>query len=197
MKTTLKLKSVSLVLTLAVSSQLTACTEEEVASALGAAAIIAGAVVIANNTECVDGYKTVCHDYTDYWGSTRTECREVYDSCAYLTPKREDLMKSEDAVRASAATELNVNEVKWAEAFGTGFDGSAKFIGALKEARDSKELKALTDLGLEKKDIKRMAQGHLPTQDGIDALAKSLDQSPKTTRDMIAKLVEKAKELKK
>jgi hypothetical protein len=200
MKTT---KTISLVLTLAMASQLTACTDEEVATALGAVAIVAGAVVIANNTECVDGYRTVCHDYTDYFGYTRTECGEVYDSCVSRVIKRESILTEptlptlKEATSKSVATGDSVNEVKWGEAFGIGFQGSARLIGALKSARDEKSLKALTDLGLEKKDIKRIAKGELPTQDGIEALAKSLDQNVQVTRDMISKLVEKAKELKK
>ncbi len=184
-------KALNVALALAMAVNMTACTDEEVATTLGAAAIVAGAVIIAENTECVGGYRTVCHDSYGYYGRRRTQCREVYDSCLYT--RIGSLSQFADAnVTASAVT-----DVKWATTFGGNFEGSAKFISALEQARDQKSLKGLKEIGLSKGSIMKLAQGQMPEEKQINAVAKNLDQDLESTRAMLETLLVKSQELQK
>jgi hypothetical protein len=177
----------SMALTLAVT--MTACTEEDVATALGAAAIVAGAVVIANNTTCVSGYREVCSTHYTYRGRRITECRQVYDSCLYT--RIGNLASASDAGVAEAV----VTDVNWASTFNVGFEGSAKFVDALKMAYHDKQLDGLNALGLSKGAVKKIAKGEMPSEKHIDALAQNLDLSLESTRDMLSTLIDKHQQL--
>ncbi len=94
---TQKFVGAALALTTAVGLQ--GCTDQEVATALGAVAIGAGAVAIGvaagsddrdhhhgrrrGRRVCDGGYVTRCTTYRDYWGYERRECRSEWDSCRY------------------------------------------------------------------------------------------------------------------
>src|SRR4051812_19671431 len=78
---------------MAISPALHGCTDEEVATTLGVAAVAAGvtAIVVADGNgghydhdECRDNYRNVCHEYRDYYGNYQRECRnEYYNGCGY------------------------------------------------------------------------------------------------------------------
>ncbi len=188
MKTTKTLKALNVALVLAMGVNMTACTEEEVATAIGAAAIVAGAVVIANNTTCHGGYRTVCNDYYTYRGHRRTECREVYDSCLYTTI---------GSLSAPGVAEQVVTDYNWSTTFKAGFEGSAKFVDALRMAKDEKKIDGLKALGLNKGSLKKIAKGEMPEEKVIDKLAQNLDQDVNATRDMLETLIQTNKEISK
>ncbi len=188
MKTFISRKNILVALMLAaVSLQLTACTDEEVATAVGVGAIVGGAVLIGSQTNCQGAYRTVCHDFRDYYGHWHSECRREWDSCAYLVPKREALAEGE--IKSIEPSEKIVNEVTWGETFGMSFDTSQKLLDAVNKSRSGDRF-ALGSLGLSDSDMRKIAQLQLPSDVGIDLLAKNLDTDGATVRKMFVRLIE-------
>ncbi len=183
---------VALGLTLGLASQMTACTDREIANAVGTAAIIGGAVIIANNTRCEGGYKTSCNYYRDYRGRSHRQCREYYDSCAYLVPKAVERI---GGVTVPVVAEEALNEVKWSSEFLMSYDASQKFIDGMKLARDG-EMQALLDLGLSKADVKSLVESKIPSAEGLDKLAQTLDADSWSVNRMVKNIVAEAKKKK-
>lgn len=170
------------------TTQLTGCTDEEVATSVGAAAIIGGAVLIGSNTQCQSGYQTKCHRVFDYWGRPRQECHSYYDSCARLVPKRNNSnfqgghrgsrswaiennesvsLNSIQKVQTQNEMDLNlteVNEIKWAQHFSISQQASHQFLSAMNSARKGNHA-VLLSLGLSPEDIEKLADKKLPSDD--------------------------------
>ena len=182
-----KSKSVLIAATVLLSGlQMSGCRDGEVANAVGAAAIVGGAIVIANNTRCEGGYRNVCNSYHTYYGSYVTECRNTYDSCAFLVPK-----DNGDESGPRRVTDESVNAVNWAPAFGVSFDASEKFINVLKKTRAG-DAQALKALGFEDEDLQAMINNQLPTFWGLDAAAKNLNLDYSSFVGMIVQLQKNA-----
>ena len=90
---------------------------------------------------------------------------------------------------------LEVESSKWAETFGMSFASAEFFTTALENARDG-DIKALYDLGLGRADVMALAKEKMPSQEGIDLLARKLDQSKPETQLMLEKLLKKGSEIK-
>ncbi|MDR3607710.1 MAG: hypothetical protein P4M08_10055 [Oligoflexia bacterium] len=178
---------------------LSACTDVQIAEAVGAGAIIAGAVAIGATTHCVPGYDQVCHTFPDYYGNPVTECADQYDSCATLAPNtmasisaRGQLPGANISAQAVPPTNV-VNNINWGKTFGIGYDASAQLISASKTARDKQDPSALYALGLSEDDLKNLAQYQLPSAAGIDAMARKLDQKPSSIKSMLQTLISESK----
>jgi hypothetical protein len=185
----------------------TACTDEEVQLAVGAIAIGAGAVIIGDAvsdsrdnhrghhgrrrggySRCVGGYRSVCETYYDYYGYRRESCRSVYDSCA----SREWVNHHSAGNSMLAGLESDVSSVKWAKHFKMSHKSAVKMIAALKDARDAKGQK-LQAMGLTKSDLRVLSRYELPSNQAVDNLAKSLNQRPADTKNMLLELSKQAK----
>jgi hypothetical protein len=175
----------ALVMTISTLS-LSACTDEEIATGIGIGAVVGGAILIGANTRCEGGYRTECHTYIDYWGHHRSECRQVYDSCAVLRPR----FAMETGIAASI-NENVINEVSFGTTFGLGFDASKRLIDSFRSARAG-DLQALKDLGLSKTDLNRLAKFKLPTARGLDSLARTLEQDQAQVRLMLERILQEA-----
>lgn len=192
----------------------TACTDEEVLASIGAGAIIGGVIAVGaacaksddctvdtSSSSCHGGYTTVCRDYSDYWGNHRRECTREWDSCRSYGGHHHlkgvdgssdffaaNLASSakKTAIKSQGEKILNPNNV--AIAFRLKRDSAVKLISAVKSARtgDSNGLKAL---GLARADLERVADGKMPTDSGINAMAAKLDQSRENTTRMVRALI--------
>jgi hypothetical protein len=182
---------------LAMLPGLTACDEGEVATALGAAAIVAGAVAIGaagngsgyhNGYRCEGGYRDVCSSYRDYYGNYRNECRRDWDSCAYRRPYRY-AGNAQDFEQGYS--EEDVQPYAWAETFDMGLENSEKLIHAFQEARNG-NAKPAKDLGFKGEDAQRISEHKMPKDESIRRIAGKLDLDVETTREMLETLIEYA-----
>lgn len=164
---------------------LTACTDEEVATTIGIGAIIGGAILIGANSHCVAGYKQVCHDFRDFRGRIRSECREEYDSCA--TTSLNAVRNVQDA--QSGALDQVVSDVNWGKTFGMSYQSSGQLISSLKDAGQG-DTKALENLGLSSSDTKKLASLQLPSDDGVRAVAFVLDTDKTVVKNMFGQLIQ-------
>jgi hypothetical protein len=177
---------------ISMASFMSACTGEEIAQTIGGIAIIGGAVAIGATTHCEPGEHNVCNTYPDYFGNPVTQCRDVYDDCAYLAPNQTMELSSIPsakpqvaAVPTSAQADKIVTDVRWAQAFGMSYDASAQLIAASKAARDQKDPSAYYALGLNAADLQSLAQRKSPSAASVDAVARKLDQSPQAVQGML------------
>jgi hypothetical protein len=196
MKKQTLIKSLTLTTLLVSLTTLSSCTDEEIATVIGVGAIIGGAAIIDNNSYCVGGYRTACHTYHDYFGYPRTECRQVYDRCAYRRIRHE-VGSVDNFVEFSIPTESSagvpeVSNILWGEKFNLSFEGSQVLIEALSNAQGG-NIEALYDLGFKKQDLRLIARMQLPTDSGIKAVAQNLGASQETVRQMMTMLAESAK----
>ena len=199
-----------------ISAGLPGCTDEEVATTVGIVAIGAGIGIIAaggdndnhdhdhngyghdhGHYECQGGYKTVCTSYRDYYGCIKQDCRQTYDSCdsrvwVNNSMALKTLEEVADADPVSATKTVSNNE-GWGTTFAMSFDSADKLVNALNQSKAG-DTKALASLGLSRDDVHAMAQMKMPSQAGLDAMAKTLDQDTKATADMVQRLLAKAQE---
>jgi len=173
---------------LASSTSFTACKSSDVANALGTAAIIGGAVVIANNTRCEGGYVERCHYFNDYYGHSVRECRQSYDDCAYLVPKSLKGLSDAEMQTVVDNADLAVTDVNWGQAFGIGFDASQTFIDAMKSARDGHK-DSLTALGMSDDDINKLTQSKMISDSGVDALSQNLNVQKANANFMLREII--------
>ncbi len=204
MEFTKRLMGVALVASMGLGG-LSACTDREVASAIGGLAVGAAVANAANDRdyrggrgyrgyECVGGYRQTCQTYYDYYGRPRRECRNYYDSCAsrrgrYYRSTGAELSLPTAMLKESAPV---VSETRFAETHGLSVDASSKLIASLQKARNG-SMQSLLDLGLSKADIEKVAKFELPSKEGVDAMARNLDQQPASTEAMLKKLTHDAK----
>lgn len=201
-------KIIPVAMSLSVAPGLSSCTDAELAVGLGAIAVGAGAIAIGagaghhhhrpghghghGRSVCVGDYRQVCHTYRDYYGYTRTECRSEWDSCAYTRWVSQMSSFAADSVVAETASteaEPSVTGVNWGMTFEMGFEGSQAFVDALNEAKEGK-LQPVLDLGLSREDLLAIAKSEMPSDQGIDALAQSLNQDVGVTRAMVRRLID-------
>jgi hypothetical protein len=171
-------------------STLSACDDGVVAGGVAGAVIGAGigAAVSNNNRYCYSGYDTVCSNYYDYYGNSRRECRQVYNNCRRYS---ESLSVSTLALAASGnpihvrehAAQNGLTVEAFAAEYWLSFAKADQFWTAL-EAADQGDANGLYALGLSGQDI----QLNLPTPQGTDALAKSLDQRVDLTTAMMNRI---------
>lgn len=188
---------------LIIATQLTACSDADVANTIGLGAIIGGAIIIGNNTRCEGGYENRCHDFRDRYGYVHQECRMVYDSCAYLVPKAETfsaiLSESSSSQKndgnAQQIIAANVTDVNWGIQFGLSFESSDRFITSMRQAKTG-DLNAVLALGLSKEDTAELAKFKIPSAAGIEVVAETLNSTPETVSKMFADLVRTASENK-
>jgi hypothetical protein len=192
MKTLTTTKWIPLLLMTSMLPGLTACTDREVAIGFGAAAIGAGAIAIGaaagsshsggGHYVCQGGYRPRCHSYRDYWGRLHQDCHSVYDSCA-------SQRWVPHTASSSQLREVQLDELDWAETFSMSRGGAEKLLKALEDARSAEKLDSVLALGLSREDISAIGRFSMPSDDGIQSLARSLDQEAGATRDMIQRLV--------
>ncbi|MCA2959156.1 MAG: hypothetical protein IOD12_02820 [Silvanigrellales bacterium] len=176
----------------ATGATMTACDDDDVAAGVVGAVVGAGiATVIYDNNRCDSGYRTVCSNYYDYYGNLRRECRQVYHQCRYdrlnvpATESALALAAGEERIQVrqhAAANGLTVEA--FAKEYWMSFEKAELYWTAL-DAADQGNAAPLRALGLSSEDIQLIGHMQLPTQAGIDALAKSLDQRADMTTAMI------------
>jgi len=194
----------------------TACTDREVAITAGAIAIGAGAVVIGATIDhdrrsppprggryyCEGGYRTVCTRYRDYYGHWRNDCRSVYDACHRRVYRSHSTWSNPDLISKDLIDALNVDsnpeafKAEWAKSFMMSHEAAEEMIRMLVEARDGNPDQLLT-LGLSKEDMKNLMDYKIPTDNGLDKLAQVYNQDVDSTKAMMIRIIEKAKDLKK
>lgn len=199
---TTKLFSTILVLGMALSLQ--GCDDEDIARGVGLVAIGAGTAIIVDGAHdrghrrrgrvyCRAGYVTRCTTYVDYWGRYRRQCFQEWDRCAYTVRRY-----SQGPVLASTSTSSDdivpVTAGLWAQEFKMSRESAEEFLAAMERAEQG-NIQALVDLGLNDRDIKRLANKRLPTFSGTKALAHSLDMDKANARKMIRALHQKGREL--
>jgi hypothetical protein len=185
-----------------------ACTDQQIAQAIGDTAIIAGAIAIGATTHCEAGYQNVCHSYVDFFGNTQTECDQEYNSCAVLVPNGEDDIQASaslsslagpasltaqrnanPAAVAQAALAPKVSKIDWGKTFNISYSASAQIISACEDARDHQAPASLYALGLTEDDLQNMSQYKLPSEASIDAMARKLNASPAAIQSMMKTLL--------
>lgn len=110
------------------------------------------------------------------------------------------MMMSEALATGSAVTgasavslaEEVATSVAWSEKFGLSFDASEKFLTAMKAAREG-NIDAVNELGLNSIDAQRVASFQMPSLTGVEAVARTLEQSRDTVKAMFKSLLESAK----
>ncbi len=181
-------------------SGLTACDENDVATALGAAAIVAGAVAIgasgngsgySGGYRCEGGYRRVCSDYRDFNGFFRTDCGTEWDSCAHRRWVGYQVNNHSEFLQTY--NEEDVKPYAWAKTFDMGLANSGKLIHALEEARNG-NAKPAKELGFKGDDAKAIANHELPEEKSIRRIASKLDSDVETTRRMLQTLIDNAPE---
>jgi hypothetical protein len=190
MKMTLSNIAISL-LVAATGLGMTACDDDAVAAGVAGAVIGAGvaAVIIDrnDNDRCTPSYRTVCSSYYDYYGRLIRDCREVRDSCRYRYERTESALEafaSGNRIQVRQHAESNGLTVEdFAKEYKLGFDNAEKFWAAL-DASDQGDAAPLNALGLSSEDIQLLGQYKLPTEQGIDNVARSLDQRADITKGM-------------
>lgn len=197
MKFSTQTKVAVMLLSASVLSFTPGCTDAEIAGTIGAIAIGAGIAAGAGHNHghghyrCLGGFRDVCHQYVDYYGHLRTECRTEYDSCAereWCPDKAEiemDLQTSDSKEKLSAT--------EFAKIFEMSFESAESLISAFEMARDG-DLKAILDLGLTREDVELLMKAVMPTDAGIEALAKSLDQSVESARALVEQILKFGRE---
>lgn len=188
----LKARFVSLALLASVATGTTACTDSEVASFIGG--VVIGVIVSDDDGHghhhghCQPGYREVCREWRDYYGRRHRDCRSEYDSCAYTSSVS---LLANSSFGEELVIEPTVTESNVAEKFGLSAEGARKFVSAF-EAAQNKDLKPILDLGLSREDVEELGRYSMPSDTGIDALARSLDQHADDARAMVRKLLDKA-----
>jgi hypothetical protein len=208
------MKKVAPALALAVAvAGLQGCTDAEIQAGVGLVAIGAGIAIIADAADdnhqgdhhhghyvCQSGYVRHCHDYRDYYGRLRRECSEHYESCAHQVWRSD--RSFDNSLRAAQDGVISLQSVKeaklstelWAETFEMGFEGAATLVNALQAARDGHGEK-LADLGLASEDVRALAHYKMISNEGLDALAQSLDLDVESTQKLLQRLIDKAVEI--
>jgi hypothetical protein len=163
----------------------TSCTDREVAAGMAGAAV--GAIIVgsahshhAPAPRCGTTRREICSSHRDYWGVYHRTCRwEVYDSChgGY----RRYLLSG-----VAKAADLNANEI--ASRYSMSFESAELLVSALAKS-ESGDPAGLSALGLERNDVERLAKFELPESNGIDRMARALNQAPEATKAMLEQLV--------
>ncbi len=188
----------SLVIALVTTISVISCTKGEVATTLGVIAIGAaiGAIGVSptypSHYQCQGGYRTECRDYYDYYNYYHHDCAQVYDPCLNQIYVNSNGSNHSNFSALVEKKETILTEDKFSDKFSMGLAGSKLFIDALYAAKGG-SLKEIEALGLKKKDIQNIAKFKLPTEAGLDALAKSLDQNKTVVTEMVQTLVDTAK----
>jgi hypothetical protein len=170
----LSLKMGLLALSLAATAGgMQACTSGEVGLGLGAAAL--GAVVggaLANDhhdhhhARCHEGYKSVCHEYHDYYGRWHRDCRQVWDSCAQY-------YSASIGVSADASA-LNDDAIRLAAKYSLSVDGTQKLLVALQAAQFGKT-DELQKMGLTERAVEDLILRRKLSPEALDVLAKAMN----------------------
>ena len=100
------------------------------------------------------------------------------------------------AVLAEKPVSELVTTESWASAFAMSDAAAKEMIESLDKAKTG-DLSAITDLGLSREDSQKLAQLQMPSTQGINGLAKHLNQSPTSTRAMIYKMIAHGYQVKK
>ncbi len=161
----------------------TACTDEEVALGTGLAIGAASGYAIADRHDgrrdrCY--LRTRCHDYRDYYGRWRRECR------------RERVCRGGDRYVLNVAnTQPKLSAVALGSAFAMPYSSADKLIYALEQSAYHKNHDPVKGLGLSSYDASQLAKKKLPSNNGIKKIAKSLDQDPTATKNMVKVIVDR------
>lgn len=169
----------------------TACDDDEIAAGVAGAAIGAGAAILIDrandNDNCRPGYRNVCTNTYDYYGRLYRDCRQVRYNCvnrfAFESAVRED--GRIDVRTRAAAAGLTVED--FAKEYKLTFEGAERLWAAL-EASDQGDSAPLKALGLSSGDIQSLGQYKLPSDQGIDSLARNLNTRADLTTGMLNRI---------
>lgn len=171
------------------------CTDDEVATSLGAIAIVAGAVAIGaadhSPSSCHGGYTRECLSHRDRWGGIHHSCRDIYDSCKYYYEAKLDIPGLSD-VSKLATPAVDAGTARVAKKYGLSFDAAERLTDALKAARAS-NLQPIYDLGLTKADLERLGEMRMINDASIEALAAKLETTNEDAKSLVANLLKDSK----
>jgi copper oxidase (laccase) domain-containing protein len=136
-----------------------------------------GEVVVAPAQHCVDQPVEVCHDYRDWRGFWHHECRtEIHQHC-WLNAE---------------ALGAPIGPVGVGNDFNVSYDAADKLIQVAASANKGNVAPAV-QTGLGAADIMNLSKQQLPTDAGIEAVAKNLDQDTSAIRGLFAGILEETK----
>lgn len=127
-------------------------------------------VVVAPSAHCADQPVEVCHDYRDWHGIWHHECRTEMQHHCWATAQ---------------VLGNPVGAVGLGRDYDIGYDAAAALINAAVAANQRDPDPAL-QLGLSSQDFANLSKQQLPTDDGIGAVAKNLNQDTDTIRNLFA-----------
>ncbi len=137
-------------------------------------------VVVAPGPHCANDPVEVCHDVVDYHGHIHHECHtEIHHHCWY----------------AAESLGNPVGPVGLGRDFDVSFDSAQKLIDMAIAANKGDPSPALA-LGLSATDIANLAQQQLPTAEGLDAVAKNLDQDPGKIERLFTSILDETRQNK-
>ncbi len=190
-------KSLTLAALAALSAIQVGCTDREVASGIGGAAL--GALLVGVHTAqpsppprrrthtCDTSVERRTYGYRDYngnWVETTEVSRDTTCSRGYR------MMEFGGTPAAS------VDPVAVGSTYKMSADSAQLMLSALAQAQtaadDQSAAAALGQLGIERADAEKLAQFQLPDAQGIDRIAHALNQSPEATSSMLTAIMAEA-----
>lgn len=149
-----------------------------VATSLVALSGCNGEVVVSPGAHCVWEPVQVCHDWRDWHGAWHHECR---------TENRQRCWDTASVLKNP------VGPVGLGNDYNVSFDAADKLIDVAVSANKGDAIPAVQQ-GLGAADIANLAKQQVPTEDGIAAVAKNLNQDREAIRGLFTGILEETKQ---
>lgn len=166
---------------------LTGCTDREFAVGLGAIAIGAGAIAI--------GSAASSHEDRGGWDHRGWDHRGGHWGRGYKGAEASVAESFDSTLKGVDSTSALVTPNNWSKTFNISMEASYRLISAF-EAAKKEDLQSLLYLGFSHDDLETIAQYSMPSEQGIETVAKKLGEDKVAIRQMVQKLIDIALEQK-
>jgi hypothetical protein len=138
-------------------------------------------VVVAPGQHCVNEPVEVCHQWRDWRGFWHHECRTEIRQRCWL---------------AAQSLGNPVGAVGLGNDYSVGFDAAEQLINVAVSANKGNPIPAV-QVGLGATDIANLRKQQLPSEDGIEAVAKNLNQDHEAIRGLFSGIISETIQNKK